>query len=134
MKVISKFFDNEKWSIFASLQTVIILACMKLGMNINSLKPLVLSSIIAFMSGNVFAKLIYTFFLCIVVWSNDKDFYKYTLVTLLGCFIASLVKEDNKIYILFYKNKLLKYLLLLLIVLWMIYIPYLLIKQTKILS
>ena len=104
---------------------------MRIGFPINNLKALVFSSLIAFMSGKLLPRLIYTFFLCMVIWSNFKglEFMKYTLFTLLGALVVYFIKQDNKIYKLFYERKELKYPLILAIAVWMLYIPYLIYKE-----
>ena len=131
MKVISTFLDQESWSLFATLQTVVILICMRIGFPINNLKALVFASLIAFMSGELLPRLIYTSFLCMIIWSNFKGmkFVRYTLFTLLGAFVVYFIKRDNKIYKLFYEKKALKYPLMVAIAIWMAYIPYLLYKE-----
>ena len=127
MKIISKFLDKEEWSLYASLQTVVILLCLKLGMNINNLQTLIFASILAFMSGELVPKLIYTFFICMMLWGNLKKdiFIKYTFVSLLSIVITSFIKKDNIVYRKFYSG-ILRYFLIVCIGLWMIYIPYLL--------
>lgn len=134
MKVISKFFDENDWSLYATLQTIIILICMRLGFPINNLKALVFASIIAFMSGDLFPRLIYTFFLSMVIWSNFKglQFIKYTFFSLLGSFLTFFIKKNNKIYNFILNNKILKFLLIIGIAIWMFYIPYLLLKKIEI--
>ena len=131
MKVISKFLDQESWSLFATLQTIVILTCMRIGFPINNLKALVFASLIAFMSGELLPRLIYTSFLCMIIWSNYKGikFVRYTLFTLLGAFVVYFIKRDNPFYKLFYEKRVLKYPLMVGIALWMAYIPYLLYKE-----
>ena len=135
MIVTSKFLHYENWSILATLRTIIILSIISLGIDINNINVLVFSSILAFMDGKILPKLIYTLFLCILIW-NQKGihFFKYTLLTLVACLIAHQFKETNIIFKLFYNNKFLKYLLIFAIILWIFYIPYLLYKKLKLKS
>ena len=135
MIVTSKFLHYEKWSIFATLRTIIILSIMSLGININNINVLVFSSILAFMDGKILPKLIYTLFLCILTWNQKGlQFFKYTFLSLTACLIAHQFKETNIIFKLFYDNKILKYLLIFAVTIWMVYIPYLLYKNLKLKS
>ena len=62
-----------------------------------------------------------------MLWGNLKKdiFIKYTFVSLLSIVITSFIKKDNIVYRNFYSG-ILRYLLIVCIILWMIYIPYLL--------
>ena len=128
MEIKIKFFDKLDWSIYATLQTIIVLLILKLKIkNIINIKILVLSSLISMMEGKLLPKLIYTFFLCLLV-HDKKEFINNTIITLLACLIINYINKDNPIYNLFFENKIMKNLLILCIGLWMIYIPYLLYK------
>lgn len=128
MEIKIKFFDKLDWSIYATLQTIIVLLILKLKIkNIINIKILVLSSLISMMEGKLLPKLIYTFFLCLLV-HDKKEFINNTIITLLACLIINYINKDNPIYNLFFENKVMKNLLILAIGLWMIYIPYLLYK------
>ena len=134
MIITSRFFDVEEWSMYATLQTIIILSIMKIGFPINNLKVLVLSSMLAFMSGDLLPRLIYTFFLCMLVWSDFgwKKSIRYTIFTLLGVLVVYFIKKSNSIYSRIYKEEILKNVLRIGIILWMCYIPYMMIsKMTK---
>lgn len=131
MKVSFTFLDKEEWSFFATLNTIVILIIMKLGMDINSLKPLVFASLISMLEGELLSKLIFISFLCIVVWSNQNDFLKVSMFSLLACFVVHFIKQDNKVNKIVKKNKLLKILLRIAISLWMIYVSYLVLKKTN---
>ena len=59
MIVSFKFFDKDKWSVHATLLTVIILMIYRLGIkNIIQLKLLVLASLIAMIQAKLLPKLI----------------------------------------------------------------------------
>ena len=131
MKVSFTFLDKEEWSFFATINTIVILIIMKLGMNINNLKPLVFASLISMLEGNLLSKLIFVSFLCMVVWSNQSDFVKVSFFSLLACFVVHFIKQDNKVNQIVKKNKLLKILLRISISLWMIYVSYLVLKKTN---
>ena len=130
MKIVSQFFDKENWSLYATLQTIVILSIMKLGkIHINKLNILVFASLLAMMRGDLLPKLIYTFFMCLLVWGNKKQFVKLSIITIISVLIIHFIKKNNKIYQFLIQNKITKIVLIVSIILWMIYIPYLLIKN-----
>ena len=118
-----RFFDKEEWSVFATLQTIVILAIFSLGVNINKLETLVFSSLIAMLQGDLLPKLIFTFFLSMIVW-NDNDFICGTAVTILAVLVTNFIDYNNYVHKLFYNNKLLINLVRLSITIWFIYIIY----------
>ena len=129
MKVISHFFDKVEWSLFATLQTLIILLIFKLGISINQLHVLVFASILSMMKGDLLSKLIYSFFLSLMVWKDKKEFMIATILTLLSVVVTHFIKQNNKLYKLFTNNIILKNILIIAIAIWMFYIPYLLYKK-----
>ena len=132
MKVSFTFLDKEEWSFFATLNTIVILIIMSFGMNINKLKPLVFASLISMLQGPLLAKIIFTFFLCMVVWGGQNNFIKASLFTLLACLVVHFIKKENKINQYVQRSKLLKMILRIAIAVWMIYVSYLLFKILKI--
>ena len=90
MKITNIFFDKNEWSIYATIQTLIIIIIMKIGIKNINLRFLVLSSLIAMIKGELLPKLIYVFFLCLLTWSNDKSFFQNTFYTILAAIILYL--------------------------------------------
>ena len=121
MNVTFKFFDESKWSIFATLQTIIILLIYRLGFKKFNLKLLVLSSLLSMMKGDILSKLIFAFFLSLITWSKD-EYIKGTLLTIIATFITSMIKENNVIHKLFMKHTILRYILYLSIFIWFVVI------------
>lgn len=132
MKVSFTFLDKEEWSFFATLNTIVILIIMSLGMNINNLKPLVFASLISMLQGPLLAKLIFTFFLCMVIWGGQNNFIIASIFTLLACLVVHFIEKENKVNQYVQKSNLLKMMLRISIAVWMIYVSYLLFKILKI--
>tara|TARA_Y100000768_G_C23828798_1_gene610278 strand:- start:24 stop:428 length:405 start_codon:yes stop_codon:yes gene_type:complete len=128
MLVNFRFFDKEMWSVFATLQSVIILVIFYLGVNLNKLETLVFASLIAMLQGDLLPKLIFTFFLSLIVW-DKKEFFSGVLVTILSVIITHCIDYNNVVHKLFYDNLLLINLVRLSITLWFIYIIYLINKK-----
>ena len=129
MKITNIFFDKNEWSIYATIQTLIIIIIMKIGIKNINLRFLVLSSLIAMIKGELLPKLIYVFFLCLLTWSNDKSFFQNTFYTILAALIVNYIPYNNKIHKLFSKNTYLRLLLFSSIFLWFIYILFLLYRN-----
>ena len=130
MLVNFRFFDKEMWSVFATLQSVIVLVIFYLGVNLHKLETLVFASLIVMSQGDLLHKLIFTFFLSLIVW-DKKEFYSGVIVTILSVIITHYIDYNNIVHKLFYNNFLLINLVRLSITIWFIYIIYLLNKKIK---
>ena len=115
-----KFFDKEEWSLYATLQTLIILIIYYIGLgNINNISLLTLSSLIAMMEGDLLSKLIFSFFLSMLIW-KDKKLILGTILTLLSTYITTIIPRNNKIYNYILNNIYLKNLIKFSIIGWFI--------------
>ena len=123
MQLTFRFFDEESWSIFATLQTILIIAIYRIGFKDFDLKLLVLSSLIAMMQGSLIARVIFGLFLSLVAWNKD-DFLPGTALTVISAGLLSLVVPNNRIHNAFIKYKILKLLLLSCVLLWFMLILY----------
>ena len=123
-----RFFDKEPWSIYATLQTIVILLIFKMGFNIFTLKILVLSSLISMMQGNLLPRLIFAFFLSLLVW-EPEDILLGAFLTVISALITYYIPYDNVIHRLFLDNSILNYILKASIIIWFIVIVYLMFKK-----
>lgn len=133
MFVSFRFFDKEFWSVFATLQSILILTIFYFTVHLNKLETLVFASLIAMLQGHLIPKLVFTFFLSLIVWDKN-EFYSGTLATILSVVITHYIDYNNSLHKLFYNNFLLVNLLRLSIILWFIYIIYLINKKNNILD
>ena len=131
MLVSFRFFDKELWSVFATLQSIIILIIFYFTVYLNKLETLVFASLIAMLQGNLIPKLIFTFFLSLIVW-DKKEFYSGSLATILSVVITHYIEYENSLHKVFYNNFLLINLVRLSIAAWFIYIIYLINKKNNI--
>ena len=131
MLVSFRFFDKELWSVFATLQSMIILIIFYFTVHLNKLETLVFASLIAMLQGNLIPKLIFTFFLSLIVW-DKKEFYSGSLATILSVVITHYIEYENSLHKVFYNNFLLINLVRLSIAAWFIYIIYLINKKNNI--
>lgn len=123
-----RFFDTTTWSIFATLQTILILLIFRLGFDINKLKILVLASLLAMMQGKLPARVIFAFFLSLMVWDKD-EFFKGIIFTLIATVVAAYIPYYNSVHQLFLRNKILKNIMFLSIIFWFIYMIYLIFNK-----
>ena len=133
MLVSFRFFDKELWSVFATLQSIIILIIFYFTVYLNKLETLVFASLIAMLQGNLIPKLIFTFFLSLIVW-DKKEFYSGSLATILSVVITHYIDYENNLHKVFYNNFLLINLVRLSIAAWFIYIIYLINKKNNIIG
>jgi hypothetical protein len=117
-----KFFDKEEWSVHATLLTIIILIIYRAGIkNIMQLKLLVLASLIAMIQGELLPKLIFTFFLCLLVW-NKNEFILGTILSLIASIVTYYIPSNNIITNTINNNKILKYITFICIAIWFVLI------------
>lgn len=126
MRVVSRFFDNNEWSIYATIQTLIPLIILRLGKQDNTLKYLVMSSLIAMMEGNVIDRAVYSFFLSLMVWQGDLV---NTTLTVIAAIITGMIPYNNIVHKYIMSSKILTNIAYLVIIIWCIFILYL-IKKT----
>lgn len=121
MLVNFNFFDNENWSVYATLQTFIVLIIYYFGFTyiknrkctkkkqkdkekdkkyshkLSLLSILTISSLIGMMSGNLLDKIIFSFFLSMAVFPKDI-FVLGTFLTLTSTIITTIIPRNNQIY------------------------------------
>ena len=128
MRVVSRFFDNNEWSIYATIQTIIPLILLQFGVQNNILKYLVMSSLIAMMEGSIMNRAVYSFFLSLMVWSGDS-FVINTALTVLAAIITGMIPYNHIVHKYIMSNNVLTKIVYMIILIWCIFILYL-IKKT----
>tara|TARA_B110000208_G_scaffold171663_2_gene214096 strand:- start:473 stop:868 length:396 start_codon:yes stop_codon:yes gene_type:complete len=119
MLVKFRFFDKEDWSIYATIQTFIVLIIYYLGFRNLNISTLTLASLIGMMHGKLLDKLIYSFFLSMAIFSKNT-FILGSILTIISTFITTIIPRNNKIYNYIIKNKLIVNLIKLSILIWFI--------------
>ena len=132
MKISSFFFHTNEWSTYATLQTLVLMIIMRIGISKINLQFLALASIISMIKSDLLLpKLIYALFLCLLTW-NGSLFFRNTFFTLLGTLIIHFIPYNNVVHKLFMKNKFLYFLLWSSILIWFLYFFYILYKYFKV--
>ena len=130
MKVSFKFFDkDDRWSIHATLLSVIILIVYLLGLkNILKLKILVFATLISMIQADLWPKMIFIFFMCMICWNKD-EFVLGTSLSLLAGILVHYIPENNFLVDAFMNNKILYYFFYTVIVLWFIVVGHILLDE-----
>jgi hypothetical protein len=129
MNVKFNFFDNEEWSVYATIKTVIPIILLYI-FNINlDLKTLTLSSLIGMMSGDITSKIIFYIFLSLLIFKKEINFIYTNFIFILSIIIIHFfIPYDNNIKIYILKNKFMNNIFRLIILIWFLYFFYLLFK------
>jgi len=129
MNVKFNFFDNEEWSVYATIKTVIPIILLYI-FNINlDLKTLTLSSLIGMMSGDITSKIIFYIFLSLLIFKKEINFIYTNFIFILSIIIIHFfIPYDNNIKKYILKNKFMNNIFRLIILIWFLYFFYLLFK------
>tara|TARA_B110000037_G_C17119124_1_gene505021 strand:- start:1831 stop:2244 length:414 start_codon:yes stop_codon:yes gene_type:complete len=133
MKIESKFFDKLEWSLYGTLQTFIIIIILKIGnknLKLSDIQFLTFSSILGMLSStNILSRLIYSFFLCLCLWTRDKYFLLNTILTLISILLLSIIFKyyDNIVKIL--SINIIKYFLITAVIFWFLYFIYIIFNK-----
>jgi len=134
MIVSFKFFDNQKWSLYATMISLINLIIFYIGFyligvpSFYSLNTLVFISLLAMISGKLLPKLIFVFFLCMICW-NEHEFLMGTILALICIIISHYIPRNNIIMNYIENNIIIKNIIILSIVIWFIIIIQLIISK-----
>lgn len=124
MNVKFRFFDSEKWSIFATINTIIPITLLYIFKIKLDIKTLTLSSIIAMMSGNLISKIVFYIFMSLLVYKKNKKYIYTNIVFILSIIIIHFIPLNNKIQKIIMQNNYTIYMFRIIIVLWFLYFFY----------
>jgi hypothetical protein len=128
MNVKFKFFDTEKWSIFATVNTIIPITLLYIFKIKLDIKTLTLASLIAMMSGNLISKLVFYIFMSLLIYKKNKNYMYTNIVFILSIIIIHFIPLNNKIQKIIIQNNYTIYIFRIIIVLWFLYFFYYLYK------
>ena len=121
MKLVLKFFDKERWSALGTFRVLIpfiLFIITKQELNVTSL---VFMSILGMMDGSLLAKIIFTGFLCFLVYEPTKEWIIRSILYVISIILMD--KINNADFII--NNIFLLYIFRLVVLVWMCYILYL---------
>ena len=126
MNLSFKFFDKEEWSIYGTLNTLIVLILLKVFKQKFNYQSLIFSSLLGMMDSDLLPKILFTGFLNFLVMECNKEWIYRSLIYIIGVIITHNVKYNNNIHKSFINNKLLLYIFRIIVIIFMIYLLYLL--------
>jgi hypothetical protein len=128
MNVKFKYFDNEEWSVFATINTFIPMTLLYLFNIKLDLKTLTLSSLIGMMSGELLSKIVFYIFLSLLIYKKDKTYILTSLIFILSIIIIHFIPYNNIVQKFILKNKININIFRIIIIVWFLYFFYTLYK------
>ena len=129
MNVKFNFFDNEEWSVYATIKTVIPIILLYFFNIKLDLKTLTISSLIGMMSGDLISKIIFYIFLSLLFFKKEINYIYTNLIFILSIIIIHFfIPYDNNIKKYILKNIYMNNIFRLIILIWFLYFLYLLFK------
>ena len=129
MELTFKFFNTDNWGIYASLQTLVVLGVFMLGQQKIDIQTLVLASLIGMMSGDQVPRLVFAFFLCLLIYQPLNKHLLKVILVLISTLLTGYIKFNNPIQQLVMRNKILYWLMKVAIYLWMLFFSYIIIND-----
>jgi hypothetical protein len=120
MNLSFKFLDKEEWSIYGTLNTLIVLILLKISKNSFNYQSLIFSSLIGMMNGDLLPKILFTGFLNFLVMDCTKEWIYRSIIYVISVIIIHQVKYNNNIHKSFINNKLLLYIFRIIVIIFMI--------------
>ena len=124
MNVNFKFFDNEEWSIFATINTLIPITFLYIFKIKLDIKTLTLSSLIAMMNGNLISKLVFYIFMSLLIYKKNKNYMYTNIVFIISIIIIHFIPLNHNIQKIIIQNNYTLYIFRIIIVLWFLYFFY----------
>lgn len=123
MNVNFRFMDNNEWTTYATLQSIVALLILTPFLD-TSLKVLTLATLLGMMQGKTLHRLIFTGFICILLFRESYSLWTNSIIVLLTSYILCIIPKKNPIYNMFSKNKLLNKILWFGIYVWVLYFAF----------
>jgi len=122
MKINFKFFFKEEWSMYATLNTIIPFLLLLITKQKINLKNIIFSSIVNMMEGDLLPKILFTGFLNFMTMKNNINWVIQSIIYVLSVFISHFIPYNNPVHKFVYKNEFVKYIFIITIVIWMLFI------------
>lgn len=131
MKINFKFLENEEWSMYATLNTIIPFVLLLLTKQKINLKNIVFSSIINMMEGDLLPKILFTGFLNFMTMENNMNWVIQSIIYIVSILISHNIPYNNPVHKFVYKNEFVKYIFIITVIIWMLYISQEILNNTK---
>ena len=124
MEITLKFFDNELWSIYGTLNVAIILILFLITQQQINAQTLIFMSILGMMKGPLLDKIIFTGFLNFLVFQPTSEWIVKSILFIIGIIIIHKIPEHNSIQMTIHDNVVYLNIFRGVILAWMVYIFY----------
>ena len=121
MKLVLKFFDKESWSALGTVRVLIPFILFIITRQELNVMSLVFMSILGMMDGSLLAKIIFTGFLCFLVYEPTKEWIIRSVLYVISVLLMDRINNADFIT----RNTILLYIFRLVVLVWMCYILYL---------
>ena len=117
-----RFLDKESWSYYATLNVFIPLILFKImNFDINS-QAMILMSLLAMMQGDLLPKILFTGFLNFLVFEPNMKWVYRSMIYVFSIIAFHYIPIDNPVNEFILKYKIVQYILIVTILIWMFYI------------
>lgn len=117
-----RFLDKESWSYYATLNVFIPLILFKImNFNINS-QAMIFMSLLAMMQGDLLPKILFTGFLNFLVFEPNMKWVYRSMIYVFSIIAFHYIPMENPVNEFIMKYKIVQYLLIIIIAIWMFYI------------
>ena len=117
-----RFFDQESWSFYATLNAVIPFALFTIFKQSLNSQSLILMSLLAMMQGTLLAKILVTGFLCFLVFKPSKKWVYRSILYVISILIMHYIPVNHSIHNLVLSSNILKTSTVIVILIWIMYI------------
>jgi len=129
MELILRFFDKEKWSFNATINVLIPLILFVLAGQKLDLQALIFMSLIGMMEGDLLSKIMMTGFLNFLVYKPTTEWIMRSIIFVVSVIIINYIPQNDKnpLYKLVTSSEIAKWVMRIIILIWMCYVGYLII-------
>lgn len=122
MKLSFRFFSDEKWSFYGTLNVLVPFILFVMTNQTLDSEALIFMSLLGMMDGDLKSKIIFTGFLNFLVYKPTKEWIMRSILFVISVYIMNYFEYENKLHLTVMKNKNVKMFLRLIIFIWMVYI------------
>ena len=117
-----RFLDKETWSYYATLNVFIPLLLFKImNFDINS-QAMIFMSLLAMMQGDLLPKILFTGFLNFLVFEPNMNWVYRSMIYVFSIIAFHYIPMENPVNEFIMKYKIVQYILIIIIAIWMCYI------------
>ena len=132
MEVLLRFFSDKRWSYHAMILVMIPIALLLLVVRSLSIQDMILLSLLGMMKGTLLPKMLFTGFLCLLVFTPTTPWIITSMVYVVSVVLMNSVEVNNTVHRTIMSSDMLQFVSNVLIAIWMGYISYSIISDAYI--